>query len=94
MVSNFFIKSALLREWLLVGRYDYSQPGNFSDSLYQLNCSASICYINDTRNDSATNVTVYIPYEAFGDFIVMGFLSIVLGMMILVTVIGKYPVIL
>ncbi|XP_066146197.1 5-hydroxytryptamine receptor-like isoform X1 [Euwallacea fornicatus] len=70
-----------------------SNSSLFDDADYHLNCTNSICFINDTRENATSNDTLLIPSEPLADVILMGALSIVLGLMILVTVIGNVFVI-
>ncbi|XP_060529559.1 5-hydroxytryptamine receptor-like isoform X2 [Cylas formicarius] len=70
--------------------------GNVSslESLYALNCSTPLCFFNASNNFSLNSTDPEGNLkDPITDVIVMGVLSIVLGLMILVTVIGNVFVI-
>ncbi|XP_050310417.1 5-hydroxytryptamine receptor-like isoform X2 [Anthonomus grandis grandis] len=80
--------------------YDFPPPNNRSSrdtTIFHLNCSSSICFINETEaNSTSTTNDTFLglnDYEPLADVILMGALSVVLGLMILVTVIGNVFVI-
>lgn len=61
------------------------------ESLYRVNCSESSCLTNSSHDNFTSNETLVDSGggEPLADLILMGVLSIVLGLMILVTVIGE-----
>ncbi|CAG9834661.1 unnamed protein product [Diabrotica balteata] len=61
------------------------------ESLYTVNCSEVSCFLNASTFENSTSNDTFIDTgegEPLSDLILMGVLSIVLGLMILVTVIG------
>lgn len=56
-----------------------------------LNCTSGTCIdlLNNTQLNLTSNNTLLEPEEQLADLILMGILSILLGLMILVTIIGK-----
>ncbi|KAL1491907.1 hypothetical protein ABEB36_012428 [Hypothenemus hampei] len=80
----------------LFNEYPPSRNSTSFDTIFQFNCtSASICPNNETRENFTSNDTLLgiNPPEPLADVILMGALSVVLGLMILVTVIGNVFVI-
>ncbi|KAG5885962.1 hypothetical protein JTB14_026840 [Gonioctena quinquepunctata] len=77
--------------------YQFPPASNVTslETLYGINCTDVSCFTNRSLDNFTSNETLIesADVEPLGDLILLGVLSIVLGLMILVTVIGNVFVI-